>query len=133
LSERAAALGIAERVDMPGYVNEPWAYFEKARVCAVSSLSESFSNAVVEALAHGLPVVATDCGGPREIISAPAEGVLVPVGDEAALAAALGAALAAPGDPAPRIARAAAFSVEHALDAYQRLFEDVVAKDSGGG
>jgi glycosyltransferase involved in cell wall biosynthesis len=127
LADQAAALGVAERVEMPGYVKEPWAYFEKARLCAVSSQSESFSNAIVEALALGLPVVSTDCGGPREIISRPEEGILVPVGDETALAEALAAALAAPGDPAPRIARAQLFSLDRTLDAYQRLFEEVIA------
>ena len=130
LESEARALGVAERVELPGYANEPWSYFERARICAVSSRSESFSNVVVEALAHGLPVVSTDCGGPREIISRPEEGVLVPVGDEAALSAALQAALAAPGDPAPRIARAQAFSIDRALDAYERLFDEVIAESS---
>mgnify|MGYP001431591467 CR=1 FL=1 len=129
LSEQALALGVADRVEMPGYVKEPWSYFERARLCAVSSRSESFSNVIVEALAHGLPVVSTDCGGPSEIITRPEEGALVPVGDEAALASALAAALAAPGDPAPRLARAQLFSLPRALDAYQRLFEEVVAED----
>jgi glycosyltransferase involved in cell wall biosynthesis len=127
LADQARALGVADRVEMPGYANEPWAYFERARLCAVSSRSESFSNVVVEAMAHGLPVVSTDCGGPSEIISRPEEGILVPVGDEAALAAALAAALDAPGDPAPRIVRAKSFSVERALNSYERLFEEVIA------
>jgi glycosyltransferase involved in cell wall biosynthesis len=130
LADQARTLGVADRVEMPGYANEPWAYFERARLCAVSSRSESFSNVVVEAMAHGLFVVATDCGGPREIISRPEEGALVPVGDEAALAAALAAALDHPGDPAPRIARAERFSVEHALDAYAALFAEVNARNA---
>jgi glycosyltransferase involved in cell wall biosynthesis len=128
LSDLAKKLGVADRVEMPGYANEPWGYFERARVCAVSSRSESFSNVVVEAMAHGLPVVSTDCGGPGEIISRPEEGVLVSVGDEAALAVALASALDHPGDPAPRIARAELFSVERALDAYSALFEAVTAE-----
>jgi glycosyltransferase involved in cell wall biosynthesis len=130
LEDRARALGVLERVEMPGYVTEPWDYFGRARVCAISSRSESFSNAVVEALAHGLPVVATDCGGPGEIISRPEEGVLVPVGDEAAFADALATALGAPGDPEPRVARARLFSLDRALDAYERLFDEVIAEDS---
>jgi glycosyltransferase involved in cell wall biosynthesis len=133
LADQARALGVADRVEMPGYANEPWAYFERARVCAVSSRSESFSNVIVEAMAHGLPVVSTDCGGPREIISRKEEGVLVPVGDETALAAALKSALDAPGDPVPRIARAEQFSVERALDAYAGLFAEVIAEDTGSG
>jgi glycosyltransferase involved in cell wall biosynthesis len=128
LEQRVLALGLAGRVGMPGYVTEPWAYFARARVCAVSSASESFSNVAVEALAHGLPVVSTDCGGPAEIISRPQEGRLVPVGDVAALSEALAAALRAPGDPAPRMARADMFSLQRVLDAYERLFEEVIAE-----
>jgi glycosyltransferase involved in cell wall biosynthesis len=130
LADLAQGLGVADCVEMPGYAKEPWAYFERARVCAVSSRSESFSNVVVEAMAHGLPVVSTDCGGPGEIISRPEEGVLVPVGDEAALAAALATVLDHSGDPAPRVKRADAFSVEHALDAYAALFAEVIAADT---
>ena len=39
-------------------------------------------------------------------------------------------ALAAPGDPAPRIARAQAFSIDRALDAYEKLFDEVIAESS---
>lgn len=127
LEAKVAALGLSGRVDLPGYVAKPWGYFREARVCAVSSRSESFSNVAVEALAHGLPVVSTDCGGPREILSRPDEGTLVPVGDAPAMAAALRLALTDPGDPAPRVARAGHFSLETALDAYEALFESVSA------
>ncbi|MFI5011291.1 MAG: glycosyltransferase [Hyphomicrobiales bacterium] len=136
LEEQARSLGIGERIELPGYSALPWGYFARARVCAISSRSESFSNAAVEALALGLPVVSTDCGGPREIISRPEEGTLVPVGDEAALAHALETALRAPGDPAPRVARAKLFSLDRALDAYERLFAEVISQDAspvGGG
>ncbi len=119
-------LGLADRVEMPGYIAEPWPCFRTARVCAVSSLTESFSNVAVEALAHGLPVVSTDCGGPREILVRPEQGVLVPVGDVAAMTAALAAALENPGDPAPRVARARDFSLDAALDAYDALFDQVI-------
>jgi glycosyltransferase involved in cell wall biosynthesis len=131
LADEARARGVAERIDMPGYVAKPWEYFRRARVCAISSRSESFSNVAVEALAHGLPVVSTDCGGPGEIISRPEEGSLVPIDDEPAMAQALAAALGAPGDPAPRVARAQTFSVDRAVDAYQRLFAEVIAEAEG--
>ena len=128
LEQRVLSLGLAGRVEMPGYVTQPWAYFARARACAVSSVSESFSNAAVEALAHGLPVVSTDCGGPAEIILRPELGRLVPVGDVAALSEALAAVLRSPGDPAPRLARAQVFSLHRVLDAYERLFEQVIAE-----
>jgi glycosyltransferase involved in cell wall biosynthesis len=125
LEEQARKIGISDRVSMPGYVAQPWKYFRQARVCAISSRLEAFSNVAVEALAHGLPVISTDCGGPREIISRSEEGSLVPVANGPAMTVALEAALRSPGDPLPRIARAQAFSPDHAIDVYQRLFEEV--------
>lgn len=127
LEALAHMLGIADRVEMPGYIAEPWPCFRAARVCAISSLTESFSNVAVEALAHGLPVVSTDCGGPREILTRPEQGVLVPIGDVPAMATALASALDFPGDPAPRVARARDFSLDAALDAYDDLFDRVIA------
>ena len=123
----AERLGVADRLDLPGYVAEPWQWYARARCFALSSRVEAFGNVVVEALAHGLPVVATDCDGPREILIDPAHGALVPRGDEAAFAAALTAALAAPGDPAPRAARAAEFDVATSVARYESLIESVLA------
>lgn len=60
-------------------------------VAAFSSDYEGMPNAMLEAMALGLPVVATDCppGGPRMVITPEQNGLLVPVGDEDALAAAI--------------------------------------------
>jgi glycosyltransferase involved in cell wall biosynthesis len=126
LAAEAFALGISTRVELPGFVADVAARLDAARVFVLSSRREAFGLACVEAQAHGLPVVATDCGGPTEIIAAPAQGTLVPVGDVAALARALGGALADPGDPAPRQARARQFSLEAALDGYDALIGEVV-------
>ncbi len=120
-------LGLAGRVSLPGYVAEPWPYFRQARCFALTSTLESFGNVVVEALAHGLPVVATRCGGPEEILEHGRFGTLVPVGDIAAIAAALDSALANPGDPQPRRERAAAFSIEAVTTRYEALVESVMA------
>ncbi len=125
IEAEAVRLGVADRLEMPGYVTEPWSYFDRASCLAVNSYSESFGMVIVEALAHGLPVVATDCGGPREILGESGLGRLVPVADDAALAAAIDAALADPGDPAPRVRRASAFSQEASVASYASLFEDV--------
>ena len=127
-----ARLGLGGRVTLAGYRSQPWSAYAGARVFALTSTSESFSNVVVEALASGLPVVATDCGGPREILADGRHGALVPVGDEAALAEALRAALAAPGDPAPRVARAAEYSVARAVAAYLDVVRRPAPARSGG-
>lgn len=118
----AERLGVADRLILPGYVDAPWDWYARARCFALSSRVEAFGNVVVEALAHGLPVVATPCDGPREILSSPACGVVVDA-DEEAYARALDAALDAPGDPRPRRARAAEFSVAVAAERYEALFD----------
>jgi glycosyltransferase involved in cell wall biosynthesis len=55
----------------------------------LSSLSEGISNAVLEAMACGLPVVTTDCGGMREAVTDGVEGFLTPLYDPGAMAGAL--------------------------------------------
>jgi glycosyltransferase involved in cell wall biosynthesis len=126
LEAEVLGLGLSARVEMPGFVADIAARFDAARAFALSSRREAFGLAAVEALAHGLPVVATDCGGPSEILAAPEQGALVPVGDDEAFAGALRAALADPGDPAPRQARAREFSLEAALDRYDALIGEVI-------
>jgi glycosyltransferase involved in cell wall biosynthesis len=136
--ERAAleadidALGLDGRVHLPGYIAEPWAFYSQAACFVSASLAESFSMVIVEALAYGLPVVAVDCAGPREVLADGRYGTLVAPGDEPALAAAIARALDAPGDPAPRQRRAAAFSVDAALETYSRLFADLLEDAEAG-
>ena len=127
IAAEIARLGLADRVTLAGYVREPWAMYETARCFALASNSESFGLVVVEALAHGLPVVATASDGPREIVDSAVLGTLVPHGDETALATAISRALADPGDPVPRRARAAEFSVEVAMRNYAQVFDSVIA------
>ena len=125
-----ASLGLSDRITLYGYHKQPWSFYSSARCFALSSSSESFGNVVVEALANGLHVVATRCHGPEEIIQNEAQGSLVPIGDARAMAQALDAALANPGDPAPRIARARQFDSETACDEYEKLIENVIASAS---
>ena len=60
---------------------------QQADVFLLASLSEGISNAVLEAMACGLPVVTTDCGGMREAVTDGVEGLVVPVRDPEAIAA----------------------------------------------
>ncbi|WP_237155244.1 glycosyltransferase [Oryzibacter oryziterrae] len=118
-------VGIRPRVEFAGYQEKPWPWYASAKVFALPSRVEAFGLTVVEALAHGLPVVATNCGGPREILDRPGLGILTAHGDEAAFAAALDACLADPGQTAPRMARALDFSVKSRAEAYLDLMTDV--------
>jgi colanic acid/amylovoran biosynthesis glycosyltransferase len=62
---------------------------QSADVFLLSSLSEGISNAILEAMSCGVPVVTTDCGGMREAITDGVEGFVVPLRDPAAMASAL--------------------------------------------
>jgi glycosyltransferase involved in cell wall biosynthesis len=90
LLERAEALGIARSVWFAGFRSNPYALMRRADIFVLPSLWEGFANVIVEAMAVGTPVVASDCPhGPGEIIRGEYEGALVVPGDAQALAEAL--------------------------------------------
>ncbi|MGF1500205.1 MAG: glycosyltransferase [Paracoccaceae bacterium] len=90
-------LWLADRVRLPGATPNPYAWMARAWAFALSSTGEGLPTVLIEAMACGAPVVATDCPhGPREILDGGRLAPLVPVGDPDALAKALAAALARP-------------------------------------
>ncbi|MBU2043900.1 MAG: glycosyltransferase [Candidatus Omnitrophica bacterium] len=100
LEKLSVELGIEADVDMPGFVDNPYAYMAKADVFILSSAWEGLPTVLIEALALGTPVVAADCpGGSREILQAGRLGRLVPVGDQKMLAEAIVATLDEPVRP----------------------------------
>ena len=117
----ADALGLSGRVVMPGWIGEP----EARRLCAgadilvLPSHQEGMAMAVLEGLAHGLVVITTAVGAHDEAITDGETGVFVPVGDAAALAAALARLL---DDPAERkrlsAAARARYLVEFSMASY---------------
>jgi len=96
--ERLRAEGTCEdRISLPGLVKNSAEAFRQASLFVLPSRFEGYPNALLEALAFGLPVVATDCpGGTVEILADGAYGKLVPPDDVAAMTAALDAMLSAP-------------------------------------
>lgn len=83
-------LGLAEDVAMPGFAPNPHAYTAKASLFVLSSRFESLANVVIEAMALGTPVIATDCpSGPAEALGGGRFGRLVKVGDPDMLANAM--------------------------------------------
>jgi len=129
LERLAAELGISEYVSLPGFVENPWAYFARAAVFALSSAHEGFGNVLVEAMACGTPVVSTNCpSGPSEILADGRFGPLVAVGDHVALADAIEAMIE---NPTPRehlLDRAKEFSAEASVTGYERVFETITAR-----
>jgi len=123
LADLARRLGVADKVSMPGFADNPFAFMARASLFVLSSQSEGLPTALIEALACGCPCVSTDCpSGPAEILQDGAIGPLVLVGDHAALADAMVRVLDNPPDKRKLTARAGFFSMERAV----RLYEDLI-------
>jgi glycosyltransferase involved in cell wall biosynthesis len=119
-------LGLEQQVALPGFVANPFAYMARARVFVLSSAWEGLPGVLIQALACGTAVVATDCdSGPREILQGGRLGRLVPVGDVAALADAISSTLDEP--PVRSTAdRCLRYSESTALDAYRRVLDQAI-------
>jgi GalNAc-alpha-(1->4)-GalNAc-alpha-(1->3)-diNAcBac-PP-undecaprenol alpha-1,4-N-acetyl-D-galactosaminyltransferase len=90
LEKQIETLGLIGRVELPGFVSDPFTVLQNAALFAMTSRSEGFPYALLEAMSCGLPAVAMDCdSGPREIIRDGIDGLLVQDGDGNAFAAAL--------------------------------------------
>ncbi|MES1940367.1 glycosyltransferase [Salinisphaera sp. T5B8] len=125
LQALAREQGVAGDVAMPGFADNPYAFMAQAAVFVLSSDYEGLPTVLIEALACGATVVATDCpSGPREILDGGRYGALVACEDEAGLASAISAALAAPADRDRQKARAEAFSLDESLRQYRTLCLD---------
>jgi glycosyltransferase involved in cell wall biosynthesis len=124
LTALAAELGVADDVALPGFRENALAYMSGSALFVLSSAWEGLPTVLIEALAAGTRVVATDCpSGPREILQEGRLGALVPVGDSAALASAMLEALERPAAPVPP-ELLAPFTRDAAVDHYLQLIDD---------
>lgn len=119
------SLGLRESINFAGFQSNPFAYVKHASLFVSSSRYEGFSNVILEALACGTPVVATDCpSGNREVIEEGVNGWLAKPEDAASLAETMARAIVEQSELDRGSIRAACesrFSVSHILKLYQKL------------
>jgi glycosyltransferase involved in cell wall biosynthesis len=106
LESRATELGINHRVHFLGYRNDPASLLARADLFVLASHVEGLPLSVLEAMAAGVPVIATDIGGTREAVENEKTGLLVPTGDSNALASAIQHVFAEPSETLERVAAA---------------------------
>jgi len=121
------------RIRLRGFTNDPYAVLGGADLFVSASWLEGFGNAIWEALACGVPVVAMECGAPvRSLVRAGVDGLIVDGDSPEALASALASLM---GNDTARRALAARtrevlerFSTESALRKWHELLEDVISR-----
>jgi len=133
LEARAARAGLGDRLRFAGGRRDVARLLSAYDLFVQPSIWEGFGLTLVEAMAVGLPVVATDVGGIPEIVRHGRDGILVPAGDAAALASAIAALL---DDPARRSAFAAEgrhrarteFHIDRLVAETAALYRDALAR-----
>ncbi len=123
-------LRVADRVHFLGFCDDSADFLAGVDLFLLSSTSEGFSISTIEAMASGLPVLVTRCGGPEEIVRDGETGLMVPPADPANLAEGLAQLL---DDPAlaTRLAAAgradalARFDIEAMVDQYEAVYRAV--------
>ncbi|TYP58534.1 glycosyltransferase family 4 protein [Thermosediminibacter litoriperuensis] len=131
LKDLAKGLGLEGRVNFLGFCWDIYRIVGNSDMLVLSSRSEGLSLSLLEAMAMGKPVIATDVGGNPEIVKHGVTGILVPPDNPRALAEAMEYVIRNPGD-AGKMARTAHrmvmehFTHEHMIEAVQNLFISLV-------
>lgn len=132
LRGQAARLGVENRVRFLGWIADTAPLFAAADVFVCSSRHEPFGNIVIEAWLNGTPLVAADSEGPGALITDDADGLLTPLDDAAAMAAAIGRvtgdlSLASRLAACGRIRYETGFTEQAVVGRYRELFERLIA------
>ncbi len=126
LERLAQELGVGDRVLFPGHLTSTDALLSEADVFVLSSDYEGLPAVLIEAMAAGLPIVATDCSAAiTYLLDGGRQGLLVRVGDRAGLADALRGIRSFAFEPERSRETAAHFTVENAADAYLAIMAEL--------
>ena len=119
LIAEAARLGVDDDFDLPGFDPNPFSYMASADVFVSSSDWEGLPTALIEAMACGTTIVATDCAsGAREVLDGGRYGRLVPMGDADAITRSMAEAIDRPDDRNLLTARAQVFNLDNSVARY---------------
>jgi len=137
LKALATRLGVVDRVRFLGWRNDRGALLRAADICVLPSRWEPFGTVMLEAWAAGAPLVAAASQGPAALIEDGRNGLLVPVDDAAALAAAIRRLLADPALRAHLIERGRAdyqqgFTREAVTERMLALYRQLIAESEAG-
>ncbi|HEX8511689.1 MAG TPA: glycosyltransferase family 4 protein, partial [Allosphingosinicella sp.] len=133
IAAEARALGVADRLVMPGFLADPWLWIGRFDIFALSSDSEQFPISLVEAMAAGLPAVATAVGDVVHMVADDNRPLIVDAGDEAAFAAALDSLAERPDlrraiGRANREKAAAEYDEAGMVERYARLYGEAIGR-----
>ena len=128
LQALAENLGVEGDVELSGHVGNPLPYLRRAALFVLPSRWEGLSNALLEAMASGTPIVATRCTGSSELLDGGRYGSLVNVGDVDELAQSILDALGKEHRRDGQIQRAKEYDLAKTLRSYVSLFEEELAQ-----
>lgn len=119
-------LNLEDRVHLPGFVSNPYAFMRRSEAFVLSSHFEGLPTVLIEAVACGAPIVSTRCpSGPEEILESGRYGILVPPNDVEALRAGIEECLSKEQDREFIASRGAAFTRERSVESYLDLIRSL--------
>ena len=135
LEEKARSLGLLDKVRFAGRVDDPSEYLQDADAFVLPSVAEGMSNSLLEAMATGLPCLASAIGGNTDLLGPGPSGLLLPANEPQAWSEALVLVLTdhalakSLGDSARRRV-VEEFSIQAVVDRYQALYHRLIAGQS---